>query len=140
MHEFTLALVCSINTFILHHYFLRRMLLVATPLNGWFLQLNKFRSQGITDAASTNITVCRMSSLLLILSTFFDDNGGVVRHKRSFRAAIVFSSRTVGCGGWSWWQKTPWTTTPGKVAFPRSCRLPSAKHPNGFSPFLYLSK
>jgi len=31
---------------------------------------------GITDTASTNITVCRMSSLLLILSTFIDDNGG----------------------------------------------------------------
>jgi len=35
-----------------------------------------FRSMGITDTASTNITVSRMSSLLLILSTFFDDNGG----------------------------------------------------------------
>jgi len=64
----------------------------------------------------------------------------LVWHIRSFRSAIVFSSRTVGYGGWSWWQKTPWTTTPGKVAFPRSCRFPSAKHPNGFSPFLYLSK
>jgi len=30
MHEFTLALFGSINTFILHHYFLRRMLSVAT--------------------------------------------------------------------------------------------------------------
>jgi len=30
----------------------------------------------ITDTASTNIAVCRMSSLLLILSTFFDDNSG----------------------------------------------------------------
>jgi len=25
---------------------------------------------------------------------------------------------------------------PGKVAFPRSCQLPSARHPNGFSLFL----
>jgi len=32
MHEFTLALVGLINTYILHHY----------ALNGWFLQLNKF--------------------------------------------------------------------------------------------------
>jgi len=47
MHEFTLALVGSINTFILHHYFLRRMLLVDTPLNGWFLQLNKFQVHGV---------------------------------------------------------------------------------------------
>jgi len=30
MHEFTLALVGSINTFILYHYLLRRMLLVAS--------------------------------------------------------------------------------------------------------------
>jgi len=43
MHKFTLALVGSINTFILHHYFLRRMLLVAAPLDGWLLQLNKFQ-------------------------------------------------------------------------------------------------
>jgi len=61
MNEFTLALVGSINTFILHRYFLRRMLLVVTPLTG---------------TASTNITACRMSSILLILSPFFDDNGG----------------------------------------------------------------
>jgi len=46
MHKFTLALVGSINTFILHHYFLRRMLLVAMPLNGWLLQLNKFQEHG----------------------------------------------------------------------------------------------
>jgi len=82
MHEFTLALVGSINTFTLHIFFLRRMLLVATPLNGWFLQLNKFWSKRITDAASTNITVCRMSSLLLTFSTFFDNNGGAgLTHK-----------------------------------------------------------
>jgi len=31
---------------------------------------------GITGITTTNITVCQMSSLLLILSTFFDDNGG----------------------------------------------------------------
>jgi len=43
MHEFNLVLIGSINTFILHHYFLRRMLLVATPLNVWLLQLNKFQ-------------------------------------------------------------------------------------------------
>jgi len=42
----SLALVGSINTFILHHYFLRRMLLVDTPRNGWFLQLNKFQVHG----------------------------------------------------------------------------------------------
>jgi len=30
----------------------------------------------ITGTAALNITVCRMSSLLLILSTFFDDKGG----------------------------------------------------------------
>jgi len=29
---------------------------------------------------------------------------------------------------------------PGKVAFPRSSQLPSARHPNEFSPFLLLSK
>jgi len=46
MHEFTLALVGSTNTFILHHYFLRCMLLVDTPLNGWVLQLNKFQVHG----------------------------------------------------------------------------------------------
>jgi len=45
-HEFTLALVGSTYTFILHHYFLRRMLLVDTPLNGWCLQLNKFQVHG----------------------------------------------------------------------------------------------
>jgi len=43
IHEFTLALVGSINTFIMHHYFLRRILLVATPLKEWLLQLNKFQ-------------------------------------------------------------------------------------------------
>jgi len=46
MHEYTLALVGSINTFILHHYFLRHRQLFATPLNGWLLQLNKFQEHG----------------------------------------------------------------------------------------------
>jgi len=46
MHEFTLALVGSINTLVLNHNFLRRMLLVATPLKGWLLQLNKFQERG----------------------------------------------------------------------------------------------
>jgi len=46
MHEFTLALVGLINTFLLHHHFLRRMVLVTTPLNGWLLQLNKCQEQG----------------------------------------------------------------------------------------------
>jgi len=36
----------------------------------------------------------------------------LVRHIRFFQAAIVFSLRTVGYGGWSWWQKTTWTTAP----------------------------
>lgn len=76
MHEFTLALVGSINTFILHHYFLRRMLLVATLWTDGSYSWTNFRSMEITDTASTNIAVCRMSSLLLIFSTFFDDNSG----------------------------------------------------------------
>jgi len=46
-----LALDISINTF---HYFLRRMILVATPLKGWLLQQNKFQEHGITDTASTS--------------------------------------------------------------------------------------
>jgi len=46
MHEFTLALVGSTNAFILNHFFFRRMLLVDTPLNGWFLQLNNFQVHG----------------------------------------------------------------------------------------------
>jgi len=46
MHKLPLALVGSINTFISHHYFLRRILLVATPLNGWLQQLNKFQEHG----------------------------------------------------------------------------------------------
>jgi len=44
-HRFTLALIGSINTFILHHYFLRSKLLVTTLLNGWLLQLN-FQEHG----------------------------------------------------------------------------------------------
>jgi len=116
MHEFTLALVGSINTFILHHYFLRRMPLVDTPRNGWFLQLNKFQVHG--------------------------DHGYCVLKHRSLSDVVhvVDSTHTIGYGGWFWWQKTLWTAAPGKVAFPRSCRLPSARHPTGFSPFLYLSK
>jgi len=75
--RFTLALIGSINIFILHHYFLRSMLLVTTLLNGWLLQLNNFQEHGVlTGSAATNITVCQMSSLLLILFTFFNDNGG----------------------------------------------------------------
>jgi len=35
-----------------------------------------FRCMEITDTAFTHIAVCWMSSLLLILSTFFNDNGG----------------------------------------------------------------
>jgi len=46
MHKFTLALVGSTNAFTLHHFFFRRMLLVDTPLNGWFLQLNNFQVHG----------------------------------------------------------------------------------------------
>jgi len=76
MHEFTLALVGSINTFILDHYFLRRMLLVATLWTDGSHSWTNFRSMEITDTAFTNIAVCQMSSLLLILSTFFDDNSG----------------------------------------------------------------
>jgi len=82
MHELTLALVGSINTFILQHYFLRRMLLVAT--HSW----TNFRSIEITDTASTNIAICRISSLLLILSTFFDDNSGAGRHKDYFELQL----------------------------------------------------
>jgi len=67
MHEITLDFIGSINAFLLHRYFLRSMFLVTTLLNGWRPQM---------DTASANITVRRMSSLLLILSTFFDDNGG----------------------------------------------------------------
>jgi len=128
MHEFTLALVGSINTFILYHYFLRRMILVATLWTDGSYSWANFKSMGITDTASKNIAVCRMSSLLLIFSTFFDDNSGAGSTQDYFELQL--------CSGWSWWQKTPWTTAPGKVAFPRSCRLPSARHPNGFSPFL----
>jgi len=46
MHRFTLALIGSIKTFILQHYFLRSMLLVTTLLNGWLLQLNNFQEHG----------------------------------------------------------------------------------------------
>jgi len=48
----------------------------------------------------------------------------LVRHIRSFRAAIVFSLRIVGYGDWSWWQKTPWTTTPWVSRLPSE--LPSS--------------
>jgi len=41
---------------------------------GGSLSWTIFRSMEITGTATTNITVCRMSFLLLILSTFFDDN------------------------------------------------------------------
>jgi len=141
MHEFTLALVGLINTFILHHYFLRRMLWVATPLNGWLLQLNKFQERGDHGYCvhkTSQYVRCRpycWSSPRSLMTM-----AALVQPLRFFRTAIVFSSRTVGYGGWSWWQKTSWTTAPEKIAFPRSCRLPSARHPNGFSLFLYLSK
>jgi len=46
MHKFPLALIGSINTFRLHHYFLRSMLLITAHLNGWFLQLNSFQEHG----------------------------------------------------------------------------------------------
>jgi len=59
----------------------------------------------------------------------------LIRHIRFFRTAIVFSSRTVGYG-----RRLRGRLPPRKVVFPLSCRLPSARHPNGFSLFLYLSK
>jgi len=85
-----------------------------------------------------NITVCQLSSLLLILSTFFDDNGGAGSTLKILSKCNCVLLKDCWYGGWSWWQKTPWATAPGKVAFPRSCRLPSARHPNGISPFLYF--
>jgi len=49
--------------------------------------------------ATINLTVCRMSSLLLILSTYFDDNGGAGPTKiRFFRAPICVLLK--GC--WIW--------------------------------------
>jgi len=42
----------------------------------------------ITDIASTNIAVCLMSSLLLIFSTFFDDNSGAVSTQGYFELQL----------------------------------------------------
>jgi len=57
----------------------------------------------------------------------------LVRRIRFFRLRFESSSRTDGYGGWSWWQKSPCTSTPGKVDFPQSYRLQSARHPNDLS-------
>jgi len=111
-------------------YFLRSMLLVAAPLNGWLLQLNKFQER--MDHGYCVHKHHSMSDVVLIvdLMMFFDENGGAgSRHK-------ILSSCDL-CG-WSWWRKISWTTTPGKIAFPRSYQLPSARHLNGFPPFLIV--
>jgi len=96
---------------------------------------------GITGTAATSITVCLMSSLLLILSTFFDDNGSAGPTHKSLSSCDLCPPQGLlvtvsGSGGRRLRGRLP----PGKVAFIRSCRLPSARHPNGFSPFLFLSK
>jgi len=68
--------------------------------------------------------------LVVDLMMFFDENGGAgSKHK-------ILSSCDL-CG-WSWWQKISWTTTPGKIAFPLNYQLSSARHLNGFPPFLIV--
>jgi len=54
------------------------------------------RSVGITDIASTNITVCRMSFLLLILFTFFNDKGGAGSTHWSCKCVLLKDC-------WIWW-------------------------------------
>jgi len=45
---------------------------------------------GITGTASTNIAVCRILSLLFILSTFFDDNGAAGPTHNILSSRILF--------------------------------------------------
>jgi len=136
MHEFTLALVGSINTFILDHYFLRRMLLVATPLNGWFQQVNKFqerRDHGycVHKHRSMSVVVLIVDPLHVLWwqwGRWFDTYDSFELQLCSPQGLL---DMVAGPGG----RRLHGRLTPGKVAFPRSCRLPSARHPNEFSSF-----
>jgi len=82
-----------------------------------------------------NITVCQMSSLLLILSTFFDDNGcaGSTLKILSNCNCVLLKD----C--WIWWLVL--VAEDSVDDCPRESRLPSKlpasliRHPNGFSPF-----
>jgi len=98
------------------------------------------RSVGMTVLRPQNITVCQMSSLLLILSTFFDDNGcaGSTLKILSNCNCVLLKD----C--WIWWLVLVAEDSVDDCH--RESRLPSKlpasliRHPNGFSPFLYLSK
>jgi len=109
----------------------------SVGLNVFQCMFQAFRSMWIAGTAATNITVCRMPSILLILSAFFDDNGGAGPTHKVLSSSDLCPPQGLldmlaGPGGRRLRERLP----PGKVAFPRSCQLPSARHPNGFSLFL----
>jgi len=121
MHEFSSALVGSINTFILHRYFIRCMLLVATPLNGWLLQLNKFQEHGDHGHCVHKHHSISDVVFIVILSTFFDDNGGAgSTHKILLNCNWVLLK---DC--WTWWLVL--VADDSVDDYPKESRLPS-KH------------
>jgi len=83
----------------------------------------------ITDTAFTNIAVCRMSSLLLIFSTFFDDNSGAGSTQEYFELQLCspqgLLDMVAGPGG----RRLHGRLTQGKSPSLEACRLPSARHP-----------
>jgi len=90
MYKLTLVFG-SINTFILHHYFFRRMLLDYSSIQ---------TSQHVGCRP-----YCWSSSRSLMTMA------ALVRHIRFFRAATCVLLKDLGYGGWFWWQKTTWSTT-----------------------------
>jgi len=94
----------------------------------------------ITDTAFTHIAVRRMSSLLLILSTFFDDNGGA----GSTQTILSSCDCVLLKDCWIWWLVL--VTEDSVYGCPRESRLPSklpasvSKTPKWILPFLFLSK
>jgi len=117
MHEFTLAFVGSINIFILHHYSER--MAPEQILGAW-------GSRILRPQTSQNVGCrpCCWSSPLSLMTM-----AALVRHIRFYRTSIVFSSRTVGYGGWSWCQKTPWSTTPWESRLPSELPASVSKSP-----------
>jgi len=118
-HKFTSAVIGSNNTFILHHNFLRSILLVTTPLNWWLQQLNNFLEHG-------NHGYCghkhhSMSDVVLIV--------GGSTHKIWVAICVLPKDCWIG-----------WLVLGAEDSvddYPsESRRLPSARQPNEFSPFL----